>query len=768
MSYQLNRMVPDLELNDVPIIESVASETLVQKDTVMASLENISTDLDASNVSNRADWLSTLIEDHRGTRLPEQVFRRIHNHPVYEILNSVDLHHLNPDRVERSFLTSRLVLEACLLSAPTPAQTCWAGSTISTPIFADPHVEEPSDLRLEHISESFMVIDVVRTSAETVMSNAATFIAGVSFFGNPPTELNEEDPKFPKPPTNPYQDTPSDRVWWEYVQQSAITRALSRQHVNKDDFRADWDHIFTLCSQSGVTPILVFGSEVDFSIFKEKYNHFMHRTVRAHFICIVAPLASERSLQKLTEVLRLAQSGSWLTSSDGQTRLIEKLVELSDVSSTRFFTVYNITREDVAMSLVPADLSLRALSQGPWLPFFRARRFDSMTPFEMLEAFSTTEPKVPFSLQLADPDDLPDDLRNQIRDSVAVELALNELMRSDPPAASHLQRLFQRLFEDDSFTAFERWDAFYDHLDFMLTPAPTHRSPPPKIARLPLPTFFKDGSVVNDDIFTFCPSFSQSMMYATDPMSLTREQSCFPLLISRVLHLQRSLRMTGQLPVTLTPSLRVMVGLDSDIHSSSVNIDWQRWFKADVDRARVMEAYSSYESMSALLPVEDRTVLDAIYSAPQRDRQGKWQTQPSLMIEMIQAKVSPPATICIFQPKWLNASARSFPLNMASIRFREYRLDDWEFLAHFPGDLLDLYQDVEAHLEARILSKNYTQSEWQTFFPLTPTTVTPIARPLILWPMMDLRTNTPRSLLRPADDRSVSRKRPNQQGRLLV
>lgn len=61
-----------------------------------------------------------------------------------------------------------------------------------------------------------------------------------------------------------------------------------------------------------------------------------------------------------------------------------------------------------------------------------------------------------------------------------------------------------------------------------------------------------------------------------------------------------------------------------------------------------------------------------------------------------------------------------------------------------------------------------TRHAWKTFFPLTPTTLIPVLRPLIIWPSVDLRILPPQSILAPDEDRVVTRLKPTQTGILLL
>ena len=60
-----------------------------------------------------------------------------------------------------------------------------------------------------------------------------------------------------------------------------------------------------------------------------------------------------------------------------------------------------------------------------------------------------------------------------------------------------------------------------------------------------------------------------------------------------------------------------------------------------------------------------------------------------------------------------------------------------------------------------------TRHAWKTFFPLIPTTLVPILRPLVIWPMVDLRTPPPQTLLAPKEDRTITRERLSQIGMFI-
>ena len=278
--WMIENMVPELPVNDGPIISNVASEKLSQADALQASLEKIAADLDAQNVADRSAYLSSFIEDRDVQRLPFPLADRIDNHPIFEILSERDGVVPAEQREEQLMMKRRIVLEACLLTAPTPAQMAWAGTSISTPLFSDTQTQyRTTELKMQDLTESLLVADVVRTTSETIMADQAQFLAGISYFCNPPSEINPESPKFPQVPDAYSQDDPTDQSWWSYAQESEITKTMSRQTVDLDEFQADWEQISGLCFQSRVTLVLFFPDELDFSIFKEKMEHFKNRQV---------------------------------------------------------------------------------------------------------------------------------------------------------------------------------------------------------------------------------------------------------------------------------------------------------------------------------------------------------------------------------------------------------------------------------------------------------------------------------------------------------
>ena len=477
-------------------------------------------------------------------------------------------------------------------------------------------------------------------------------------------------------------------------------------------------------------------------------------------------MVTEDSLIRWTEVLNAAVSGQWSQSLDDMAEFIDSLVQLFEVTGSRFFTVYNITAEDVAVSMVPADLTLQSLCRGPWLKLFQARRFQAMSPCEMLAAFQDTPAKHPYVLQFRDPENLPDALRQQSRDEDQVRMALARLRAHDPPAASHLIQVFERAFDEDgTFYRDDRWDSFYDQVAFMRDRHPTHRSPPPKISRLPLPTFIQRGQILNE-VLTTTPSFTQAMMFSPESLSVIQQQFALPLLCARVAHMQRTLQQTGQLTLTLNPSLRMMAGLHPRFHGSHVAVDWKKWLSTDIQRSNAMNVYSTYTSLAYMLPWEDHSNLDLIHLAAERDHQGVWQPKPSPLIAMVQMVVSPPATPCVFQPRWVQASERSFSLNMVSIKQKPIRSDDWEFQVHFSFEQYELYEAIVAHLKARLVAAGFEHVTWKTFFPIVPSLAVPVTRPLVLWPMADLRIDSVASLLEKSD-RLVFRQRPHQTGNLM-
>ena len=92
----------------------------------------------------------------------------------------------------------------------------------------------------------------------------------------------------------------------------------------------------------------------------------------------------------------------------------------------------------------------------------------------------------------------------------------------------------------------------------------------------------------------------------------------------------------------------------------------------------------------------------------------------------------------------------------------------YEYSAHYDASLQDLYYELCSVMEARLMILGQTRQGWKTFFPLIPTTLVPILRPLVIWPMVDLRTPPPQTLLTPKEDRTITRERLPQIGTFYI
>ena len=119
--------------------------------------------------------------------------------------------------------------------------------------------------------------------------------------------------------------------------------------------------------------------------------------------------------------------------------------------------------------------------------------------------------------------------------------------------------------------------------------------------------------------------------------------SFLPTLLARVLKLQSNLRADGQIPVSLTPSLELEIGLNPPDTTSIIDYDWKAWAKQERLKIYLFPIWRDFESASRFLPMTMKFQLAALLGSFQLHFQGTWPAQTPealLMLQMVWSPVS--------------------------------------------------------------------------------------------------------------------------------
>lgn len=769
---QINELLPDINLaRDQPFGE-ILKEGISNQDSVAMAIKEITEDLDSANAALRSEWLSQLLASEDFSRLPDELVYRIKRHPFFSILskeatflqgeNEFNFHHLAANKAQ-------LILESTMLAPPTPREMSTAGYGATTPLFAQPSIEyDTSNCSLTQLRESFILIEMEKITPDVIMADQAVFQAHlVATFNVPEKATINED--FPKTPRWGNQDDPSEQNFSSFMDESLLTQLLDHIPEDLEGFIETWWKINSLCSTYRVLPIIFFRCEKDFLVFQSKMDFFQERPEQVNMVCVVPPTCNSRAIQHWgllqNDVARMKHS--WVDNLHRRKKLFKGLVQVNSDSRARFFSVTNITTESVAVSLLPTEFSLQAWCRGPWLQYFMARRMEIDSPTDALLRAVIKPGCHPYRVQRDNnPCVSPEPLRTRSQDFTAVRGALDVIRQEDPLAGDFLIQILNVIFpEGDEERRQDRqlWHTFHEYHDKIRFSDLRHASQPPDISTRPIPLVFSAG-LQRNVVYTRKPSFVQSLMSDLWPIK-SNDFSTFSVLLARILELQRSFRFTGQIPVTASPDLRFMMGLNPECLQARISMDWIKWHERETLRAETLDVFGSFDSLTSYMDWHDMVEINLINSSPERDTRGKFLHMPIYSVNMCVHLMSPLAAPCLYMEAWRCTASSQYSVSQGSVTYQSVLPQDW---ARYSGlHLTDLMKMEEligtANQKLQDLQDSADSDDFSlddifldTFFPLVQSNVgSDYNSPSVLWPTRQISLPYPTDVAIPTDERRV-------------
>ena len=769
---QVNELLPDINLAQDQPFGEILKEGISNQDSLAIAIKEVTEDLDSANAALRSEWLSQLLATEDFSRLPEELVYRIKRHPFFSVLSKEATFLQGDDEFNFNHLAAnkaQLILESTMLAPPTPREMGTAGYGATTPLFAQPTIEyDTTNCSLTQLRESCIIIEMEKTTPDVIMADQAVFQAHlVATFNIPEKAMENED--FPKPPRWGNQDDSSDQNFSNFMDDSLLTQLLDHIPEDLEGFVETWWKINSLCSTYRTLPIVFFRCEKDFLVFQSKMDFFQERPEQVNMVCVVPSTCNSRAIQHWgllqNDVARMRHS--WVDNLQRRKKLFKGLVQVTSDSRARFFSVTNITTESVAVSLMPTDFSLEAWCKGPWLQFFLARRMEIDSPTDALLKAVIKPGCHPYRVQRDNnPCVSPEALRTRSRDFMAVRDALNVIREEDPLAGDFLIQILNVIFpEGDEERRQDRqlWHTFHEYHDKIRFSDLRHASQPPDISTRPIPLSFSAG-LQRNVVYTEKPSFVQSLISTSWPIR-GNDFSTFSVLLARILELQRSFRFTGQIPVTASPDLRFMMGLNPECLQARIAIDWEKWHERETFRAETLDVFGSFDSLTSYLDWHDMVELNLINSSPERDTRGRFLHMPIYSVNMCIHLMSPLAAPCLYMEAWRCTASSQYSVSQGSVTYQSVLPQDW---ARYSGlhitDMMKMeelistanqrLQDLQDSADSDDVSLDDIFLD--TFFPLVQTSVSKNSSvPSILWPTRRINLPYPTDIVIPTDERRV-------------
>ena len=606
--------VDDLEMQaSDSVLAKVVRDSVINSDQLPADLRESAKDLDARNADTRSKLIAEILISKNFRNLPRSFKNRIQRNPAFTLLSKQDMAQAGENEFDFSDREieqkARLIAEAFYLRPPVDQETAMPAFGSSRTLFALPTIA-PSNLESPFIAvkPSVVVIDVTRANCLITLESQTQFFSKLTFAFNLPRNRDAAQPDLPTPPQHQDQDELSPASWETWANSSELTSLLSRLELDKDDCKAKWFEIFRLLRSYKITPILMFSAATDFTMFRLALDlDFLSNGEKdIAFAAVVAGSWSERAISKWC---RWANDKTAFDLS--QPLHFEQLKEITSeafgAGQSRYVSVVNVERSMMTVSNLPADFSLDTLVFGPWQREIIARRIWAPSPADMILTFDGSRPRT-YPTVFFTTQNLHQTFLDQPEDPRAIEAALQDLANHDQSAAQFLEYVWSEAQLDYGANSPGAFRIFYNEVRLMLSDDFSHDSAPvPLSSGCPIPVFFRKGERLNN-VLTGSPNFTQAFAWKPNtPISATN--SSLPTLILRVLSLQSSLRSEGQIPVSITPSLELEIGLNPPTTLSVIDYDWKKWAEQERTKIRTFPIWKDFQNASKFLPLGKRIQL---------------------------------------------------------------------------------------------------------------------------------------------------------------
>ena len=429
-------------------------------------------------------------------------------------------------------------------------------------------------------------------------------------------------------------------------------------------------------------------------------------------------------------------------------------------AQSRYVTIVNVHRSTMTVSALPADFSLDALTFGPWASAFEARRLWAPSSADMLLTFDGTAPKVYPSVFFNTPN-VPQPLLDQVQDPDIVETAIESLFNQDTFAAQFLQYVWAQVNREFGRGSNQAFSCFYTEIRMMLSPTDEHGSAPmPLSSNKPLPVFFNQNRRIND-VTTDSPTFVQAFAW-NNGSPIATGTSFLPMLIMRVLSLQSSLVSEGQIPVCLSPSLELEIGLNPPTSESLIDIDWKAWAKQERLKLKLFPIWKNFDEATKFLPMAMRIQMASYLMSFELDFQSKWPAQLPEAWEMLQTAWSPPAAIERWTKRWeVSTSAIFLDRQVFGGKSPIFGWMDFEQVPlelRLPlRNMVDDWDTWAAENEIQLHTEVYNN-----FHPILISRAAVKDQPLVTWPVSRIEMNAIPHLTSKTDSRMSNARKINQ------
>ena len=743
------------------LLARITTESVINKDQLPADIRATTKALDAANADLRSKLSAEIKSESNFRNLPTSFKKRVQENPAFCLLSkqgSAEAGELEFDQTENTLeIKAQLVADSFYLRPPKDFETAMPAFGSSTTLFAMPKVAQTAlDASFIATKGTMMVIEVDRSSSFISLEAQATFSSKLIFGFNIPENRDPTHPDLPTPPDRRDQDDFSPLEWDNWSDSFTLTALLARQELDRDDCKDKWFSILRLLKSYRITPIFVFKSSLDFTMFRLSLNidHWGTPENDLSFAAIVAGNWSESAISRWSQWLNNKSAFDYQRSKPQFSQLRDIISEAFSGGQSRYVTVVNVERTIMTVSALPADFSLETLVFGPWAKEIQARRIWAPSPSDMMVAFNGTTPKI-YPTVFFSGQHIPQILLDQIWDKDQIEAALRSLQPTDPNAAEFLAYVWTEASNHFGRGTDETFRVFYNEVRVMLSPVPVHNSEPvPLSSNRPIPIFFKQGQRLNN-VTTDSPTFVQAFAWKMNSPIAT-VQSFLPTMLARILSLQTSLKTDGQIPVSVSPSLHLEIGLNPPEVDSNLDMDWKMWARQERLKLKMLPVWKDFESASKFLPLPMKIQLASHLVSFQLGFQGLWPAQTPEAVKMLELIWSPQAAVQSWTRKWQMSTSPEFaerpafmddqPKIFSWMDFEtiplEIRLDTREMIDRFDHWARD--SEIDIHTEI-----------FNNFHPILVSRAHVQGRPAVVWPISRIEMNTMAHLTSKTESRMV-------------
>ena len=621
---------PEVQRADT-VLAKVLKDSVINSEQLPADIRESAKDLDAKNADMRSKLLAEIVLSKNFRNLPKSMKKRLVQHPAFVLLSKRSAANAGENEFDFSDKEieqkARLVAEAFFLRPPADQETAMPAFGSSRTLYAMPTIPSASlDASFIAMKGTTVVIEVSRANCLISLETQTQFFSNLVFAFNLPENRDPANPDLPSPPPKRDQDSFTTAEWEVWANRSELTSLLARLELDKDDCKAKWFEIFRLLRSYRITPILMFASPMDFTMFRLALDLDFLSTDQKDitFAAVIAGSWSDTAISRMCTWVNQKSAFDIVGRRDHFEQLREIVSQAVSAGQSRYVSVVNVERSMMTVSNLPADFNLNSLVYGPWNNNFRARRLWAPSTADMVTVFNGNRPRVYPTVFFATQNihqvffDRPDNAQ----------------------AAEFLNFVWSELTLEFGRQSPETFRLFYHEVELMFLDPGVHESAPtPLSVERPIPIFFNNNRRINE-VLTDSPTFVQSLAWEMN-IPVSTGKSFLPTLLARVLTLQKELRSEGQIPVSVTPSLELEIGLNPPQTTSIIEYDWRKWAKQERLKLQLFPIWKDFENASKFLPLNHRIRLASHMASFQLGTQGLWPARTPEAMIMLESVWSP-------------------------------------------------------------------------------------------------------------------------------